>query len=339
MDSFIAQLPKVELHLHIEGTLEPELMFRLAEKNGIKLPYASPEALKQAYQFKDLQEFLDLYYQGTAVLKTAEDFYDLAMAYFSRCNQEQILHHEIFFDPQAHLERGVSMGTLMDGLLSAQKEAENRYGASGGLILSLLRHLPESDGLETLKLAKPWQHKILGIGLDSSELGNPPEKFKQAYKLANEYGWHRVAHAGEEGPADYIWSALNELNVRRIDHGVRALEDKALVDYLVKHQIPLTVCPLSNVKLKVFPEMEQHNIKQLLELGLCVTINSDDPSYFGGYLTENMLAVQRALNLSKEEWIKITENSIKASFAPAERKQALMQRLQRTVADSTSYPL
>lgn len=333
MDSFLAQLPKVELHLHIEGTLEPELVFKLAERNGIALPYASPEELKAAYQFQNLQEFLDLYYQGTAVLKTAEDFYELAMAYFSRCDQEVILHHEIFFDPQAHLSRGIPMATMLEGLLGAQQDAQIRYGASGGLILSLLRHLPESDGLEALRQAKPWQHKIIGIGLDSSELGHPPEKFQQAYELANEYGWHRVAHAGEEGPPEYIWGALKTLKARRIDHGVRAIEDPKLVDYLVEHQIPLTVCPLSNIKLGVFPDLVSHNLKQLLELGVCVTLNSDDPAYFGGYLTANMQEIQNALKLSQAQWVQLTENAINASFAPAERKQALCQRLLRTVGD------
>ena len=333
MDSFLAQLPKIELHLHIEGTLEPEMMFKLADRNAIQLPYASPEELKAAYQFENLQEFLNLYYQGMSVLKTKEDFYELAMAYFSRCDKELILHHEIFFDPQAHLKRGVSMATMLEGLLGAQQDAQLRYGASGGLIFSLLRHLPESDGLDALHQAKPWQHKIIGIGLDSSELGYPPETFKRAYELADEYGWHRVAHAGEEGPPAYIWNALKELNVSRIDHGVRAIEDQRLVDYLIRHQVPLTICPLSNIKLGVFPDLVSHNLKQLLELGVCVTLNSDDPAYFGGYMGENMQAVQDALQLSQEQWIQLTQNSIQASFAPAERKQALYQRLQRSLVE------
>ncbi|WP_264082974.1 adenosine deaminase [Neiella holothuriorum] len=333
MDQFLAQLPKVELHLHIEGTLEPEMMFALAERNGIALPYRSPEALREAYQFDNLQSFLDLYYQGAAVLRTRDDFYDLAMAYFKRCDQEQILHYEIMFDPQTHLNRGVRMNTMMEGLVGAQQDAQRHYGASSNLILSLLRHLPEEDGIAALEQAKPWQHLINAIGLDSSERGNPPSKFKRAFELADSYGWHRVAHAGEEGPADYIWEALRDLQVRRIDHGVRCQEDAQLVEYLIHHQVPLTVCPLSNVRLGVYNDLRQHNLKQLLELGLCVTLNSDDPAYFGGYLTTNMLAVQNALKLSETQWIQLTTNAINASFAPVERKMALKQRLTSAVVN------
>ena len=331
MELFLKQLPKIELHLHVEGTLEPELMFKLAQRNDMELPYPSPEALRKAYEFSNLQDFLNLYYQGVSVLHTVEDFYDMAMSYFTRCDREHILHHEIFFDPQAHLRRGIPMETIMEGLLAAQYDANHRYGATGGLILSLLRDLPEADALEALKQAKPWQHHILAIGLDSSELGHPPAKFKRAYELANEYGWHSVAHGGEEGPPEYIWEAINELKIKRLDHGIRAVEDERLIDYLVESQLPLTVCPTSNVKLGVFPDMASHNLKQLLERGVCVTLNSDDPAYFGGYMTANMLAIQEALHLTKEQWIQLTENSIKASFAPAERKEALRQRLQRTL--------
>ncbi|MCM2681358.1 adenosine deaminase [Echinimonas agarilytica] len=330
MNEFLSALPKAELHLHIEGTLEPELMFILAERNRIHLPYASPDLLKSAYDFHNLEQFLDLYYQGTSVLQTANDFYDLAMAYFARCDVEHILHYEVFFDPQAHIRRGISMDIIMDGLTGAQQDAWHHYGASSGLIMSILRDLPVDDALETLKLAKPWQHEIIGIGLDSAEKGNPPGKFRTAFEIADEYGWHRVAHAGEEGPAEYIWEALNELKIRRIDHGVRCVEDPKLVDYLVKHQVPLTVCPLSNVRLGVFPDIAQSNFKQLLDLGLCVTVNSDDPAYFGGYLTQNMLAIQDAFELTQPQWIQLTHNSIDASFAPAERKQALKQRLLST---------
>lgn len=333
MDQFLAQLPKVELHLHIEGTLEPEMMFTLAERNGVELPYASADSLRDAYQFDNLQSFLDLYYQGASVLHTSQDFYDLAMAYFKRCDQEQILHYEIMFDPQTHLARGVSMNTLMEGLVGAQQDAQRQFGASSGLILSLLRHLPEQDGIAALELAKPWQHRISAIGLDSSEMGNPPSKFKRAFDIADRYGWHRVAHAGEEGPADYIWQALRELQVRRIDHGVRCIEDAKLVEYLIRHQIPLTVCPLSNVRLGVYEQLGQHHLKELLELGVCVMLNSDDPAYFGGYLTANMLAVQRELNLSESQWIQLTTNAINASFAPVERKQALKQRLTSAVVN------
>ncbi|WP_224746111.1 adenosine deaminase [Neiella litorisoli] len=333
MEQFLAQLPKVELHLHIEGTLEPEMMFSLAERNGIKLPYPDPQTLRRAYQFDNLQSFLDLYYQGTSVLKTSQDFYDLAMAYFTRCDQEHVLHYEIMFDPQAHLCRGVSMNTMMEGLTGAMEDARHKFGASSGLILSLLRHLPEVDGIDALIKAKPWQHKIIAIGLDSSEQGNPPGRFRKAFNIADDYGWHRVAHAGEEGPASYIWEAIREQHVRRIDHGVRCSDDSKLMTYLKQYQVPLTVCPLSNVRLGVYSDLRQHNLKMLLEKGLCVTINSDDPAYFGGYMTANMLAVQRALNLTETQWLQLTSNAINASFAPVERKQALKQRLTSAVVN------
>lgn len=312
LENFIRGLPKAELHLHIEGTLEPELMFTLADRNKIKLSYQSPDDLRKAYDFKDLQSFLDIYYQGVHVLQTAQDFYDLAMAYFDRAQHDGVTRAEVFFDPQSHVSRGVDFSVLMDGLWSASKDAYKKWGIESALILCFLRHLSEREAFETFHQAVPYQDKISGFGLDSSENGHPPAKFKNVFNDVREHGFHVVAHAGEEGPADYIWEALTELQAKRIDHGVRCLEDAALVDYLVKHQIPLTVCPYSNLKLRVVDQLEDHPIQKMLDLGLNVSINSDDPAYFGGYVLDNYVGTAKALNLTQGEIEKLCENSLRS---------------------------
>jgi adenine deaminase len=321
---FIRSIPKTELHLHIEGTLEPELMFRIAERNGITLPFASVAQLRAAYDFSDLQSFLDIYYQGMGVLRRQEDFRDLALAYFERAGEDNIRHAEIFFDPQGHTERGVSFDTVISGLRQAQVEASERLGISSRLILCFLRHLSAESALQTLEEALPYRELICAVGLDSSESGNPPEKFSTVFQRARQEGFLTVAHAGEEGPPAYIEGALDLLKVSRIDHGVRCLEDAALVERLVREQMPLTVCPLSNVKLRVFSEMEEHNLKQMLQRGLCVTVNSDDPAYFGGYLVDNFLAAQSALGLGIEEIRRLVANGVTASFLDAAAKTALL---------------
>lgn len=327
MDTFIKNLPKVELHLHIEGTLEPELMFKLARKNNIKLPYQTIEEVKAAYQFENLESFLKIYYTGAQVLMTEEDFYELTMAYLKKAISQNIRHVEIFFDPQTHTERGISFETVLNGIDQALKDARRNENLSSCLILCFLRHLSEDSALETLKQALPYRDKIIAVGLDSSEKNNPPSKFQTVFKQAQAEGFLTVAHAGEEGSSDYIWQAINLLNVSRIDHGVRSIEDPQLIEYLQKTQIPLTVCPLSNVKLKVFSSLEEHNLKQLLNLGLCVTINSDDPAYFGGYLTENYQQTQQALNLSQEEIIQLAKNAVKASFLDQKNQEKLINEI------------
>lgn len=314
MRDFIASLPKAELHLHIEGTLEPELMFELAARNGIRLPHASVDALRRAYEFTDLQSFLDIYYQGAAVLQTREDFRDMAAAYFRKAASQNVRHAEIFFDPQTHTHRGVAFDTVIRGLRDAQLDAQRDLGVTSKLVLCFLRHLDEDDALRTLEAAMPYRDWIVAVGLDSSERGHPPGKFRQAFAAAREAGLLAVAHAGEEGPPEYIWEALDVLQVRRIDHGVRCLEDPKLVDRLVAEQIPLTVCPLSNIKLRVFDTMRDHNLRTMLERGLKVTINSDDPAYFGGYVEENYVAAAEALGLGREELERIARNSLEASF-------------------------
>ncbi|TKB47982.1 adenosine deaminase [Ferrimonas sediminicola] len=326
-NDFLRALPKVELHMHIEGSLEPELMFRLAQRNHIELPYDSVEALRQAYDFSNLQSFLDLYYQGANVLQTEQDFFDLTWAYLQRCRQQNVAHVEIFFDPQTHTDRGIPLETVIHGLTRALEQGERQLGISHGLILCFLRHLSEEAALDTLEQAKPFRDKIIGIGLDSSELGHPPEKFERAFAAAREQGYKLVAHAGEEGPTEYIWQALERLKVQRIDHGVACLEDPALVTYLAEHQIPLTVCPNSNVRLRVFDTMADHNLKTLLDKDLKVTLNSDDPAYFGGYMLENYENVQEALNLSRAQWLQLSANAIDASFASDTRKAQLYQQL------------
>jgi adenine deaminase len=316
------QLPKAELHLHIEGTLEPKMMFDLAWRNGMHLKYRSPDEIAAAYQFENLQSFLDLYYEGVSVLRTEPDFFDLAMAYFEKATAQNVRHAEIFFDPQAHTARGVTFKTVIEGLWKAKLEAKKKFGMSSHLILCFLRHLSARDAMETLKEALPYKDRLIAVGLDSSEVGHPPSKFKDVFDLARKEGLKTVAHAGEEGPPEYIREALELLKVSRVDHGVRCMEDSALVDELVKRKIPLTVCPLSNVKLCVFPNLKAHNLKKMLERGLCVTINSDDPAYFGGYIGENYRVTQTELGLSDEQMIQIAKNSFEASFLSAEEKQS-----------------
>ena len=313
-EDFISGLPKAELHLHIEGSLEPELLFELAERNRVALPYANVEAVRAAYDFSNLQSFLDIYYAGASVLQTEQDFYDLTWAYLERAQQDNIRHTEIFFDPQIHTDRGLAFEVVIRGIQQALADAEQHYGLTSGLILCFLRHLSEEAAFATLQAALPFRKWIVGIGLDSSEVGNPPEKFERVFAKAASKGFRKVAHAGEEGPADYIWGALDVLGVERIDHGVQCLQDPELVRLLAAKQIPLTVCPLSNTKLCVFERMEDHNLKQLLDAGLRVMINSDDPAYFGGYLNANFLAVWQALKLSRAELLQLAKNSFLSSF-------------------------
>ncbi len=324
---FIQSLPKAELHLHIEGTLEPELMLALAGRNGIELPYDSVEALRAAYDFGNLQDFLDLYYQGMSVLQAEQDFYDLTWAYLERAAAENVRHAEIFFDPQGHTERGVAFATVIDGIHRALTDAEAKLGLTSRLILCFLRHLDEDSALATLAQALPYKDRIVGVGLDSSELGHPPEKFERAFARSRDEGFRAVAHAGEEGPADYVRGALDALKVERIDHGVRCLEDPALVERLAAGRVPLTVCPLSNLRLCVVDDMAAHPLRRMMELGLFVTVNSDDPAYFGGYVNENYAAVQDALGLSRADLAALARNSIEASFLEPEAKRALVAEI------------
>ncbi len=327
MKEYIEKIPKVELHLHIEGSLEPELMFSLAERNGIKLRFKSVEEVRKAYQFTNLQTFLDIYYEGTQVLRTEQDFYDLAMAYLKKMQADNVRHVEIFFDPQTHTDRGIPFSTVIKGFKQAFVDGTATMGISHKLILCFLRHLDAASAMATLKSAIPYKGWIAAVGLDSSEKGHPPSKFTEVFDRARKEGFLTVAHAGEEGPPEYIWEALNELHVSRIDHGVRSLEDDKLVQHLASNKIPLTVCPLSNVKLCVFPKLEQHNLRKLLQAGLSVTINSDDPAYFGGYLTENFLATQKALQLTGKEIQTLARNAIEASFLKMEEKEELLSEL------------
>lgn len=310
--TWVQSLPKAELHLHIEGTLEPDLMFALAQKNKINIPYENPDDIRNAYEFQDLQSFLDIYYQGASVLRTAEDFYELAMDYYARAHHDGVVKSEIFFDPQTHTDRGIPMAVVMDGLTNARDEAKKRWGLESGLILCFLRHLSEDQAFETLHQALPHRDHILAFGLDSSELGHPPVKFKRVFDEVRRYGFPVVAHAGEEGPAEYIWQALNDLGAFRIDHGVRCLEDPRLVDHLGEKQTPLTVCPLSNIKLKVFDSLVNHPLKTKLDAGLNVCVNSDDPAYFGGYIVDNIMESAQALHLSENEVRRLCENSLKS---------------------------
>lgn len=312
--SFIRGMPKAELHLHIEGTLEPELAFRLAQRNDVALPYASVEALRAAYQFGDLQSFLDLYYAGASVLRQEQDFYDMTWAYLEHAKSDNVVHTEIFFDPQTHTTRGVPLAAVITGITRALDEAGRRLGIGSRLIMCFLRHLSEAEAFATVVAAMPFRERIVGVGLDSSERGHPPSKFERVFARCRALGWRVVAHAGEEGPASYIIEALDLLKAERIDHGVRCVEDAALVERLVREQVPLTVCPLSNVKLRVFPDLQRHNLKQLLKAGLRVTINSDDPAYFGGYVNDNFVAAQRALDLTRDDLYRLAKNSFLASF-------------------------
>jgi len=316
-------LPKVELHLHLEGSLEPELMFELANRNNIELPFETVEQLRRAYEFSNLQDFLDIYYQGANVLQTEQDFYDLVWAYLMKCQQQNVVHVEPFFDPQTHTDRGVSFETVINGISRALKDGEAQLGISSKLIMCFLRHLSEAEAFATLAQAEPFLDQIIGVGLDSSEQGHPPEKFSQVFSKARELGLLTVAHAGEEGPAEYVWTAIDDLKVSRVDHGVRSSEDPKLMSHLIESKMPLTVCPLSNTKLCVFDAMSQHNILDMLEQGVCVTVNSDDPAYFGGYMTENFVALAQELDMNKEQAKQLVLNSIDASFADEARKQAM----------------
>ena len=320
-------LPKAELHLHIEGTLEPELAFTLAERNGIDLPYATPEELRAAYAFSDLQSFLDLYYRLTDVLRTEQDFADLAEAYLVRAAAQGVRHAEVFFDPQAHTARGIDLGTVVPGLSKALDGSEERHGISTGLILSFLRDLPAEDALSTLADAEPYLDRIIAVGLDSAEVGHPPAEFTEVYAEAKRLGLRLVAHAGEEGPPSYVSEALDLLGVERIDHGIRCMEDEALVARLVAEQIPLTVCPFSNVRLRCVDRLEDHPLPAMLEAGLLVTVNSDDPSYFGGYVEDNYRGLQRALGLTEDQLRLLARNSFLASFIDDDRRAELLAEL------------
>ena len=311
-EAWLKALPKAELHLHLEGALEPELMFALARRNGIEVPWDDVESLREAYSFNNLQEFLDLYYQGANVLRTEQDFYDLTWAYLKKCQAQGVVHVEPFYDPQTHTSRGIPFEVALNGISGAMRDGREQLGISGGLILSFLRHLSEDDAFRTLEQAMPFRDQFFAVGLDSSEQGNPPSKFERVFAKARAEGFLAVAHAGEEGPPEYIWQALDLLKVSRIDHGVRAAEDPRLLDRLAEQQIPLTVCPLSNIKLCVFPDMAQHNILELLERGLKVTVNSDDPSYFGGYVLENFEALRDGLGMTEEQARRLARNSMDA---------------------------
>jgi adenosine deaminase len=324
MEAFIHGIPKAELHVHIEGTLGPELMMKLATKNGIALPFESASDIRRAYDFKDLQSFLDIYYQGAQVLLTVDDFYRLTWTYLQKASEQNVRHAEIFFDPQTHTARGIKFETVVQGIHRAMVDAGRQLGLSSKLIMCILRDLSVAEAMDTLEKARDFKNIIAAVGLDSVELGFPPEKFVTVFDRARQWSFKTVAHAGEEGPPDYIWQALKLLRVERIDHGIRCLEDAALVKYLVREQVPLTVCPMSNVKLKVFDHMKQHNLKKMLGLGLCVTVNSDDPAYFDGYIEENFLALHQALGLDFGDISKLARNAFKASFLnPIEKKKYL----------------
>jgi adenosine deaminase len=332
LDAFITGLPKAELHLHIEGSLEPELMFALAKRNKVAIPFDSVEAVRAAYSFSNLQDFLDIYYAGADVLRVEQDFHDLADAYFARAAADGVVHAEIFFDPQTHTDRGIPFQVAADGLLAAMHEAETRHGVTSKLILCFLRHLDEDAAFATLKAAEPWLDRIAGVGLDSSEVGHPPEKFARVFAAAGELGLKRVAHAGEEGPPDYVWQALDLLNVDRLDHGNRSLEDPALVRRLADEGMTLTVCPLSNLKLCVIDDMAAHPIDRMLAEGLRATINSDDPAYFGGYVADNYRAVVAGRGLGKADLAQLARNSFTGSFLDEQAKAAHLARLDAYVA-------
>lgn len=328
LKELIHTLPKAELHVHIEGTLEPRLMWDLAQKHDVILPFDNVASIAAAYEFDNLQSFLDLYYQGANVLLDEDDFYQLMWAYLTKCAEQHVVHTEIMFDPQTHTERGIDFSVFMVGFARAIEQAKAQLGISVYLIMSFLRHLDEASAIDTLVAAKPYYSMIKAVGLDSSELGNPPEKFKKVFAQAKALGFKLVAHAGEEGPPEYIWQALQILNVDRIDHGVRSQEDPVLMEYLRDKQIPLTVCPLSNVKLCVVDDLVEHNILALLAQGLLVTVNSDDPSYFGGYMNENFIALLDKLNLTRAEIVQLISNSLQASFLPEADKREWIEKIQ-----------
>lgn len=327
----IRTIPKAELHVHIEGTLEPELMLKFARRNQVSLNNKSIEEIKKAYNFSNLKSFLDIYYEGTKVLVKEEDFYELTWEYLKDLSKQNVTHAEIFFDPQAHTSRGVPFEIVIDGISKALHDGKEKLGISSYLIMCFLRHLSVASAMNTLEMSTPFKDKIIGVGLDSIEIGNPPRKFTEVFKKASSLGYKLVAHAGEEGPPEYIWEAINKLKVERIDHGVNCTNDPLLVDNLVKSQIPLTVCPLSNVRLGVFKKIEEHNIKKLLDLGLNVTVNSDDPAYFGGNINENFILVHKAFNLSISDVYKLAKNSFQASFLSKEEKEIFINKLDKFV--------
>ncbi|MGA7490639.1 MAG: adenosine deaminase [Xanthobacteraceae bacterium] len=333
-DGLIRRLPKCELHIHIEGSLEPELMFALARRNGIRLPYPSVEALRQAYRFRDLQDFLDLYYRGMSVLITEQDFYDLAWAYLERARADNVRHVEMFFDPQGHTSRGVAFATVVEGLHRAIADAGAKLGIEASLIMCFLRHLDEANAERTLDSALAFKDRIIGVGLDSSEKGNPPSKFKHVFHRAREAGFFLTAHAGEEGPAGYVWEALDVLGVARIDHGNHSLEDAALVSRLAREQVPLTMCPLSNLRLRVIDDLIHHPLRRLMDKGVLVTVNSDDPAYFGGYVNQNYVAVSAALGLGRDEIATIVRNGITASLMAAPNKEKALGDVDRILAEA-----
>jgi len=324
---FIKKSPKAELHLHIEGTLEPEQMFALAKRNNIQIPFKNINETKKAYNFTNLESFLKIYYEGAKVLIKEQDFFDLTWAYVLKCKEDNIVHTEIFFDPQTHTNRGISFDIVVNGIYKALQKAQKEFGLSFKIIMCFLRHLDQEEGFKILDQALAHKDKIYGIGLDSSELGNPPSKYEKLFKKAIEYGFITVAHAGEEGPPEYIWEALNLLNVKRIDHGVQCLKDEKLVKKLFESQIPLTVCPFSNIKLRVFNKLEEHNLKKMLDKKLMIMVNSDDPAYFGGYLNKNLIETQEALNLSQEEVKTLLINSFKSSFLNEEKKKQWISKI------------
>ncbi|MBL4694456.1 adenosine deaminase [Candidatus Gracilibacteria bacterium] len=329
IQDFISALPKAELHLHIEGTFEPELMFEIAKRNKKEIKYKSIEEVKAAYDFNNLQDFLNIYYQGAGVLIEEQDFYDMTWAYLEKVHSQNVIHTEIFYDPQTHTDRGIKFSTVVQGISGALKDAEAKWGMSSKLIMCFLRHLDEEAAMSTLAEALDHKDLIAAVGLDSSEEGHPPSKFQKVFELARQEGFLTVAHAGEEGPAEYVWEALNLLQVSRVDHGNRSLEDEKLVQELIDRQMPLTVCPLSNLKLKVVSDLKQHPLREMLEKGLLATINSDDPAYFGGYLNENYLAISEALSLSKKEITQLAKNSFTASFLDSETKQLMINKIEQ----------
>lgn len=329
LDKFIDDMPKVELHLHIEGSLEPELMFELAQRNKVAIPFNSVDEVRAAYDFSNLQDFLDIYYQGMSVLQTEQDFYDLTMAYLKRVAAQNVMHTEIFFDPQGHTERGVAFDTVLNGITRALNDGRTQLGVTSHLIMCFLRHLSEEKAFETLNQAIPYKDKILGVGLDSSEVGHPPSKFERVFAAARKEGFLLVAHAGEEGPPAYVWEALDGLKIDRMDHGNRSLEDGALVKRIANDGIALTVCPLSNLRLCGVKDMKDHPLKTMLDLGLKATVNSDDPAYFGGYMTENFKAAAQALSLTREDLLTLTRNGIEASFVSNDEKARMNQRLEK----------
>jgi len=324
---FIKKSPKAELHLHIEGTLEPEQMFALAKRNNIQIPFKNINEAKKAYNFSNLESFLKIYYEGAKVLVKEQDFFDLTWAYALKCKEDNIVHAEIFFDPQTHTDRGISFDVVINGIYKALQKAQKEFGLSFKIIMCFLRHLDEKEGFKVLDEALAHKDKIYGVGLDSSETDNPPNKYEKLFKKAIKYGFITVAHAGEEGPPEYIWEALNLLNVKRIDHGVQCLKDEKLVEKLSENQIPLTVCPLSNIKLRVFNKLEDHSLKKMLDKKLMVMVNSDDPAYFGGYLNQNLIETQAALNLSKNEVKTLLINSFKSSFLSEEKKKEWINQI------------